>query len=331
MEQFLRTLAEKGYSYKLKDGACIVTHDGWVLLNELTVIPESVTFKNDGWLYLNGLTALAESITFQNNGGVYLNNLTTVHESARFKNDGWVELNGVTTSPKNVTFENRGVVYLNALTDLHESVTFKNDGWVYLNGLTTSPENFTFENDDGVSLNALTALHETTKFENGGGVYLSALTANTINYKGQELNIEQVDGSTMIVHSEKKVGEATVASASYFGGGELKELRKCFIAKKDGYSAHGESIKEALSDLTFKIAQVDFDVDELVEIIKEKKSVTVSEYRLLTGACSIGVQEFLDERGLQEKDTLPLSEVSKITKGHYGSEVISDLFNTTED
>lgn len=42
-------------------------------------------------------------------------------------------------------------------------------------------------------------------------------------------------------------------------------------------------------------------------------------YRTITGACSQGVEEFL-ERNFKDKEEVSISEIIKITKGHYGHE-----------
>ena len=176
-----------------------------------------------------------------------------------------------------------------------------------------------------MDLRSLTTLPENTKFENQGYVDLRSLRNKEITYQGKKLNIKHIDGSTMIISSSKKVDEFTIHKARYFKGVEFDKMPKCFIAERGNYYAHGETIAEATSDVNFKYLRETADIQEIIKDIKTKKTVTIEEYRLITGACAMGVKMFMKEKNITDT-VLPLSEVLNITKGHYGGGRMREIF-----
>ena len=126
----------------------------------------------------------------------------------------------------------------------------------------------------------------------------------------------------MIIDSKKTKKDFTIYKCRYIGG----YFNSCYVAKKGDYYAHGETIKQAIKDVNFKFLQETFDLDSLVSEIKEKQTVSINEYRLLTGACSSGVKNFMSNKNIT-KDELPLSEVLYITRNEYGGGKINELFN----
>ena len=173
-----------------------------------------------------------------------------------------------------------------------------------------------------VDLQSLTSMPDNVSFNNRGYVDLQSLTL--MKYQGKQLNLKYIDGYSMIINSSKKVDDYIIYKAQYLKGGNLKDLPRCFIAEKGKYFAHGDTVQKAIQDVQFKFLQETFNLDDLVKQIKTKQMVSVNEYRLLTGACSMGVAEFMKEMNI-DVDELPLSEVLQITKGRFGYDKIVEL------
>jgi hypothetical protein len=257
----------------------------------------------------------------QGYGHVYLPRLTTLPEGTTFSNSGHVYLPRLTTLPEGTTFSNSGYVDLPRLTTLPENTTFSNGGYVYLPRLTTLPENTTFSNGGYVDLRSLTTLPENTTFSNGGYVYLPRLTEEYQQYLGERIRLKTIDGYTMLIRSTKKKGEYTLYRAAYFGGGELADLKKCWIAQSDEYYAHGETIEQAMRDVRFKAMEHGFDEDELVAEIKARGTVQFNDFRLITGACESGLKHGMEQAGLDPSaDELPLETVLSAAFGPYGEQ-----------
>ena len=194
-------------------------------------------------------------------------------------------------------------------------------GYVYLGSLTTLPEGVTFSNGGAVYLPSLTTLPEGVTFSNGGYVYLPSLPAGEYVYGGTTIRLECVDGYTMLILSERQIGEYSVSSARYFGGGEIKNLKDCYIARGGGYTAHGGTVAAAIRDCRFKAMQAGFDIRELVEEIKQRGTVEFNDFRLLTGACAEGLRHGMEECGLDPNaESLPLDVVMAKAHGSFGAQ-----------
>ena len=255
-----------------------------------------------------------ESIIITDKGGFYLTNLTSL--------------------PENTEFNNKGDVYLRALTSLPQNTEFNNQGDVDLRALTSLPENTEFNNQGDVYLRALTSLPENTEFNNQGYVYLRALTGiNRIILDAVPVEIQDVDNITMLVLSKKKLrNDITILKCLYFKGAtKISEMQGCFVAKKSDYYAHASSVRQAIADVMFKLNSANFNKDDLIHSIKEKGVVTISDYRLLTGACSQGVDRFLKDIGLDGQETMLLNDVISSVKGHYGGDYFIEIFGRPED
>jgi hypothetical protein len=123
----------------------------------------------------------------------------------------------------------------------------------------------------------------------------------------------------MLIRSERKLGEATIYSASYFAGGEIADFKPCYIAAQGEYFAHGETVEQAMRDVRFKMMEHDFDEAELVEEIKARGTVHINDFRLITGACESGTRQGMAEAGLpHDADELPLETVLSAAFGSYG-------------
>ena len=92
-----------------------------------------------------------------------------------------------------------------------------------------------------------------------------------------------------------------------------------YIAEKEGFSAHGTTLKSAMGDLQFKIVAEKLKNDPILP----ETEITVMYYRTVTGACDAGCRDFMqrnnipyrvegnktiEESTMLAKDLLPLLE-----------------------
>jgi hypothetical protein len=249
-------------------------------------------------------------------------------DTLKITHQGNVDLRSLKTLPENTAFNNQGNVDLRSLKTLPENTAFNNQGNVDLRSLKTLPENTAFNNQGHVRLPSLTTLPENTAFNNQGYVYLRSLTTLPTLYRSKKRLFRTVDGMTMIIKSSKKVGEFSVASALYFGGGDVAKLRPCFIASSDSLTSHGETIEAAIRDLRFKIAQVNYDDSDLIERVKSTGIITRNDFRLLTGACESGLKHGLEEMGLPPNlEQMTVKEAIQRSSGKYGGDKIRAAFS----
>jgi hypothetical protein len=143
-------------------------------------------------------------------------------------------------------------------------------------------------------------------------------------YKG--INI---DGVNSILISEKTSKEGYTIKKCRKPKFKNKELigDVHYIVSKDNVNAHGDTVKEALEDYTFKLQERE-GVDKYKEMTLgtiKPLDYWVTCYRIITGACKYGVNQFLNE--IDKKEFYSLSEVITLTKGEYGHESFKGFFN----
>jgi len=173
-----------------------------------------------------------------------------------------------------------------------------------------------FENLGYVDLESLTTLPEGVKFENQGYVYLESLTSPVQTYLGKEREFRHIDGHTMLIISKKEQDDYTVYNAKYFGGGEIKKLKSCYIAETQGVFAHGETLKSAIEDVQYKLSER-VGKQDAIDRVRLSKQVTVNDFRIITGACRDGMREHLSHRNIDmdEIERLPLEDALKAMDG----------------
>lgn len=236
-----------------------------------------------------------------------------------------VDLDNLTVLPEGTKFNNGSYVHLDSLTVLPEGTEFNNGSYVHLGNLTVLPEGTQFNNGGNVYLYNLTTLPEGIQFNNGLNVYLYNLTDETQRYRGQTLRLRNIDGYTTLIESEKPISGGSLMRARYFGGGELKDLRPCWVAQIGEYTAHGDDKRQAVADAHFKHLQATIDVHDLAQSVKQSGKITFDQYRLLTGACASGLRHGLAERGHEGATEMDLNLAIEISEGTYNNEQFREL------
>ncbi|MFN8296775.1 MAG: leucine-rich repeat protein [Chitinophagales bacterium] len=123
----------------------------------------------------------------------------------------------------------------------------------------------------------------------------AALTA--IKIRKKKYDIKAVDGTCFVIQNRE-----TSKGIIIYSGYNINSMQKgvinktdCFVAEKDGFFAHGTTKKVAIEDVKFKIVCEKLKNDP----IKEDTLLTVNYYRMITGACDLGVREFMKQNGLE--------------------------------
>ena len=137
---------------------------------------------------------------------------------------------------------------------------------------------------------------------------------------GADKNILYADGIFIIFKSVKEI------QGIKFYQSKFKHTISC--ATDGTYWAHGKSLKICISDLMFKSAN-DRGADQYKGIDINKYvsfEQAVIMYRIITGACSGGIESFIS--GLQDvKDEYSPNEIIELTKGQHGNDVFRRFFD----
>jgi len=151
--------------------------------------------------------------------------------------------------------------------------------------------------------------------------YCSALAA--LKLGKHKLSVKNVDGYCFVIEdttTKKGIRIYTGYNLPTMTKGVLNKEPQ-FVAEKDGFMAHGITVKKAITDLQFKIVSEKLEH----EPIKPDTKLTVKYYRTLTGACDAGCREWMtrnkipftiegedtvEVKPIKAKDLLPLLEKS---------------------
>ena len=111
-------------------------------------------------------------------------------------------------------------------------------------------------------------------------------------------------------------------------------FERCYVAKQDGYFAHGKTLRGAMSALADKLLEDMPEEARIAEFIKahkwgEKYSAVdfYDWHHKLTGSCDMGRREFATSHGFKvtEEELLTVEEFIELTKNSYGSTTIRKL------
>ena len=124
-----------------------------------------------------------------------------------------------------------------------------------------------------------------------GNIYLRT-NAKLIHPKTNQLNYKSVDNTMFVIESQKTSKGIIIQSGYVVKGFKNKSIIKepCFVAEKDNFFAHGETVKKAIGDLQFKIVAEKLKNGP----ITKDTEFTVMYYRTLTGACDLGCRSFME-------------------------------------
>ena len=94
----------------------------------------------------------------------------------------------------------------------------------------------------------------------------------------------------------------------------------CWIAQASGASYHAEDFKDAYRGLQRKLKRL--GRAESIELILDSK-ITRAMYRNLTGACCLGVKQFCEDHGLENRKSITVRELLSIMpEGTFGKTVL---------
>ncbi|MGJ1369538.1 hypothetical protein, partial [Sphingobacterium spiritivorum] len=178
---------------------------------------------------------------------------------------------------------------------------------VYENATLTAPA---LTKSGSISVYENATLTAPALTEVSGSIYVyenATLTAPALTksgsisvYENAKLNIPQTKGlnyisvdRTLFVIEKEKTSKGVKIYTGYvitsIAEGEANK-QNCFVASKDAFFAHGETVKKAIGDLNFKIVSEKLKNDP----IQADTLFTVERYRIITGACDLGCREFMN-------------------------------------
>mgnify|MGYP000995521796 CR=1 FL=1 len=100
------------------------------------------------------------------------------------------------------------------------------------------------------------------------------------------------------------------------------------VTDGEGHWSHGYTLEGAKDDLIYKITDRDKSDYEGLTLDSELSfEDAIVCYRVITGACSFGTKNFIENRlGKNKKEVYTIKEIIKLTNGEYGNKTFKDFF-----
>ena len=114
-------------------------------------------------------------------------------------------------------------------------------------------------------------------------------------------------------------------------------LTPCYIAKGDGYFAHGKTVKEAekaLQEKNFENMDTEEAIGRFLCTFKKDEKYKGQDFFLwhhyLTGSCEMGRRAFVRDRGLDLEAYYTVEEFLELCKDSYGGDILKQLQERVE-
>ena len=153
--------------------------------------------------------------------------------------------------------------------------------------------------------------------------YNAALTSVRIGQ--HKLNVKNIDGYCYVIESHK-----TSKGIAIYSGYNLDKVNdgktiktQSFVAQKDEFTAHGETIQNAVRDLHFKI-----NAEQIRNSpINADTKITMQHYRIITGACEQGCKSWMTQNNIPFDTEISAKELLPILQktSAYGYESFKKL------
>ncbi len=121
----------------------------------------------------------------------------------------------------------------------------------------------------------------------------------------------------------KKISEKKKDNMIIIKGIDMSDNEEMYLVKDGELSAHGEDLREAIEDLTFKKMESE-EIQNIAAEIKKTGKVNKAQYRAITGACQYGTNKFCEQHNITSEE-IELSELRKILIDDYGAKKFWEL------
>lgn len=154
------------------------------------------------------------------------------------------------------------------------------------------------------------------------------------NGNGYGNGVKEVDGKTVYIvdNVQTIITRVKLALAKGFILNDDLTLTPCYVAKGNGYFAHGKTAKEAqkaLQDKIFENMNTDEAIDKFLDEFEQGKrykgDVFYKWHHYLTGSCEMGRDAFVRNHELDLNSEYTVDEFIELCKNDYGGEVIREL------
>lgn len=331
-EEKIQALRDLGYKVQIIDGKPTIKGYLYLCNTDITSLPDNLVVRGDLNLNNTRITSLPDNLVV----GGWLDLCDTKIKSLpnNLVVGDCLFLNGtaITSLPDNLIVGADFYLSYSEIRSLPDNFVVR--GWLGINGtkIKSLPDNLVIGNWIDIRETEITSLPDNLAI--GSGIIKS--NGDKI-YTNQNINIDfvqkiwgdkpycKVDGIfTEVVNRRGKVW--TVRN--------IGETETFYIVNDgNGNYAHGETIKEAKESLIYKITSRDKSAYKDLtfnSILPYEEAIQC--YRVITGACSFGTKNFVENilPPDKRKEQYTIAEMIRLTKGQYGNETFANFFKNNK-
>ena len=308
-----------------KEGDSLIVGGGLDLQNaQITSLPENLTVG--GGLYLQGtkITSLPENLTV--GGSLYLQGTQIKELPKNLTVGSYLDLRNtqLTSLPENLTVGGYLDLRNTEIKELPATITVGGSLYLRNSQITALPTNLNVSGYLDLQDTQITnkkvkkpPKEFMEKFKND----LNSRIKLTLNLDSkltwQNGKYRKIDG--IFCEVVKSIGKFILKAKV--------QNKTVFIFNKNNIYAHGTTVKKAYRDWLFKTYEKDLTKYEKIKL-EEQHDINYwyAAYRAITGACSFGTENFIDNNQEKIKSQMSLKEVLDITQNQYRHNVFKDFF-----
>ena len=165
----------------------------------------------------------------------------------------------------------------------------------------------------------------------GGYLYLGGTPITDTSMVNRKFTVNMVDklwSNSKFIMVDGMFAEKVTHHGNLWEVKKINSTKTFFIVTDgNGKYAHGDTIQEAKKDLIYKISNRDKSEYENLTLSSELTFEEAVEcYRVITGACSFGTKDFVENHLGEKKGKYTIQEMIDLTRGRYGNETFKEFF-----
>jgi len=273
-----------------------------------------------GSLHLSLVTKLPKGFSPIVSRGLYLNSIKVLPEGFNPTVGGGFHLGSVTHLPKGFNPTVGGGLVLYSVTELPEGFNPTVGNTLYLNSVKVIPKGFSPTVGSHLNLKSVKTIPKGFNPIVGECIHIKNRVLDESEYNKKDTNF--IDFKNGYIKCDDIFMQVTSHKGNVWKGHRIGSSDDLYLVS-DGNSryAHGDTLKEAKEDLIFKVdGRRPDDFEHLNEESVLSFEESIIAYRVITGACSYGVKDYIRNRLPSKQKEFLMSEVIELTKDEYGGE-----------
>jgi len=330
-------LTKNNISYEIRNGQIYI--DGDLDLRYEKLLPDGFNCVVTGYLYLSSLTSMNDVFNPTVGGYLDLRSLTSMNDVFNPTVGGYLDLSSLTSMNDVFNPTVGGYLDLRSLTSMNDVFNPTVGGYLDLRSLTSMNDVFNPTVGGYLYLRSLTSMNDVFNPTVGDSLYLSSNLKKKVKVNKPTENIreklrKEIEPKLVWQDGKYRKIDGIFCEILSRKGNTLKVKTRnkiAYIFTKDGIYSHGKTVKQAYRDWLFKTSPRDMEAYENLKKDDVKDlNFWVICYRTITGACSFGTENFLEQTQAKIKNKMTLREVIKVTQGQYGSNTFVEFFKQKE-